>query len=92
MTKFSLEFTTEYVKRELYFLRRHPDIIDKYHKLLKILEADPFYPSLRTHKLQGKYKDLYSVSINMQYRIVLNFVLQDSKLILIDIGDHDVYK
>ena len=92
MDKFILEFTPEYVRRELYFLKKHPDIKDKYHKLLKILEVDPFYPSLRTHTIHGKYDSLYSVSINMQYRVVINFRLKESKLIPIDIGDHDVYK
>jgi mRNA-degrading endonuclease YafQ of YafQ-DinJ toxin-antitoxin module len=91
MTNFAIEFTPEYLKLELIFLRKHPDMKDKYHKLLKILEVNPFYPSLRTHKLKGRFKDLYSVSINMQYRIVINFILQDNKLIPINIGDHDIY-
>ncbi|MCC2625929.1 MAG: hypothetical protein K0R14_1802 [Burkholderiales bacterium] len=91
MTNFLIEFTPEYLKQELTFLRKHPDMKNKYYKLLKILEIDPFYPSLRTHKLQGKLKGLYSVSINMQYRIVIDFILHENKLIPVNIGDHDVY-
>lgn len=91
MTNFLLEFTPEYLKLELNFLRKHFYIKNKYYKLLKILEIDPFYPSLRTHKLKGKFKNLYSVSINMQYRIVIDFILKDNKLIPINIGDHDIY-
>ena len=92
MDKFILEFTPEYLKRELDFLRKHPDLKNQYYKLLKILEVDPFYPSLRTHKLQGKLDGLHSVSINMQYRVILNFMLQNNKLIPIDIGDRAIYR
>ncbi|MBK8349388.1 MAG: type II toxin-antitoxin system RelE/ParE family toxin [Saprospiraceae bacterium] len=56
---------------------------------MKLLGADPSHPSLRLHKLKGNLSDLYSVSLNMQYRILLNFIIKDDQIILINIGDHD---
>lgn len=91
MSKLCIEFTPRYLKAELEFLRSHPSLKEKYIKVLKILEVDPFYTSLRTHKLNSKIKNLYSVSINMQYRIVITFLLEQGKLIPIYIGDHAVY-
>lgn len=31
---------------------------------------------------------LYSVSIDLKYRILLDFIIRDDQVILIDIGDH----
>ena len=89
MNKVLIEFTPEYLALELKFLKKHRYLLDKYYKVLKILETNPFYPSLRTHKLQGKLNDFYSVSIDMQYRVLIKFILRENKLIPVDIGDHD---
>ncbi|MGE4466041.1 MAG: hypothetical protein AB7D04_00490 [Sphaerochaeta sp.] len=45
------------------------------------------------HKLQGNKKELYSVSINMQYRITMEFYISEYEIIPVDIGTHDsVYR
>ena len=46
---YSLIFTESYENIEKRFLKRHPDLLDRYHKTLAILEQDPFHPSLRLH-------------------------------------------
>ncbi len=89
MSKIVIVFTPEYLELELKFLRKHRNLLDKYYKMLKILETNPFYPSLRTHKLHGRLNDFYSVSIDMQYRVLIKFVLRENQLIPVDIGDHD---
>lgn len=65
----------------------------QYEKTLKLLEINPQHPSLRLHKLQGKLSELYAVSINISYRITLFFLLENDKIIPIDVGSHnDVYQ
>ena len=81
--------TKTYKKRVRKFLKKHPDLKEKYKKTLKTLMVDPFYPSLKLHKLQGDLGNYYSVSINMSYRILLDFIIVDSEIILIKIGSHD---
>jgi mRNA-degrading endonuclease YafQ of YafQ-DinJ toxin-antitoxin module len=49
---------------------------------------DAFDPSIRTHKLSGKLKDLWSFSIDYQTR-VLFFFTTDDNAVFIDIGSHD---
>jgi plasmid maintenance system killer protein len=45
---------------------------------------------LRLHPIVNK--KCHSVSINMQYRLLLTLrMLDDGKLILIDVGDHNIY-
>jgi len=91
---YQLVFTETYLKREKEFLEKHRDLISTYKKVLRLLELNPEHPSLRLHKLKGKFKDTYSVSVTMQYRIILNriilkFALVGKEIILIDIGRHD---
>jgi mRNA-degrading endonuclease YafQ of YafQ-DinJ toxin-antitoxin module len=86
---YRLIFPESYLKRARKFLKKHPELRGQYQKTLELLELNPYHPSLRLHKLQGQLSDLSSVSINMSYRILLNFIVQDNDIILVDIGDHD---
>nr|WP_275587368.1 type II toxin-antitoxin system RelE/ParE family toxin [Spongiibacter marinus] len=54
-----------------------------------MLEVNPYHPSLRLHGLKGRLQGLSSVSINMQYRIILEFEIRGEDIVLVDIGDHD---
>jgi len=56
---------------------------------IQLLENNPYHPSLRLHKLQGKLNQFSSVSIDMKYRIVIDFIIVDDVIILIDVGSHD---
>jgi len=82
-------YTDSYLKRAGKFIKKHPDLISQYEKTLKILEINPFHPSLRLPKLQGKLSELYSVSINISYRMTIIFMIEDDKIIPIDLGSHD---
>jgi len=84
-----LIFTESYERRATKFLKRHPDLKEQYSKTLKLLALNPSHPSLRLHKLKGILKDLHAVSINISYRIVLDFIIKNDAIIPIDIGTHD---
>jgi len=85
----SLVFTAQYEKRALRFLKRHPELERQYLKTLQLLEANPFHPSLRLHRLSGRLEDLHSVSINLSYRITMEFLIENQEIIPVDVGDHD---
>ena len=82
-------YTDSYIKRAVKFFKKHPELISQYEKNLKLLEANPKHPSLGLHKLRGKMSELYSVSINISYRICIDFLIDDDKTIPVDIGTHD---
>jgi mRNA-degrading endonuclease YafQ of YafQ-DinJ toxin-antitoxin module len=89
---FSLIFTASYEKIEKRFLKRHPDLLERYHKTLAILEQDPFHPSLRLHALEGRLAGLHAVSINLQYRVTLELELREQEIVLVSVGSHgEVY-
>ena len=81
--------TELYKKRALKFLRKNPHMMAKYIKSMDMLEINPFHPSLRLHKLQGQLSDYCSVSIDLSYRMVIEFIIKENEIIPIDIGTHD---
>lgn len=82
-------YTETYKNRARKFILKHPETVKQYQKTLELLEINPFHPSLRLHKLQGKLSELYSVSINLSYRICIDFIIDEDKIIPVDIGTHD---
>ena len=86
---YKLIYTDSYINKAKRFVKKHPELITQYEKTLKILENDPHHPSLRLHRLKGKLKDLHSISINISYRITLEFYLNDKEIVLVNVGHHD---
>jgi mRNA-degrading endonuclease YafQ of YafQ-DinJ toxin-antitoxin module len=92
MMKYELVFTESYTHRARRFIRKHPELRIQYRKTLELLELNPLHPSLRLHKLKGPLADLHFVSINISYRITLQFLMQGNTIIPVDVGKHeDVY-
>lgn len=81
--------TESYLKKLKKFLKKHPDMFERYAKAIEILEANPYHPSLRLHKLQGRLYEFHSISINMEYRVIIDFIIKENEIIPIDIGTHD---
>ena len=93
MKTWQLIFTDSYNRLAARFLKRHPELQPSFRKLLLLLEVNSFHPSLRLQPRQGKLKGLHSVSINLSYRITIEFLIDDNRIIPIAVGDHDsVYR
>ena len=89
---YKIVFTESYIKRAKKFARKHPELLTQYRKTLQLLELNPGHPSLRLHKPEGKLSEYYSVSINVTYRITIDFYIREKKIIPINVGKHeDVY-
>lgn len=58
---------------------------------IDLFKSDPLHPFLKSHKLKGALKGKYSFSVNYSYRIVFRY-LSKKEIVLLCIGDHDVYK
>jgi mRNA-degrading endonuclease YafQ of YafQ-DinJ toxin-antitoxin module len=86
---YKIVFTESYTRRAERFLKQHPSLVGVYEKALQLLELNPNHPSLRLHKLKGRLKELYSISVALSYRITLSFAIIEGAIVLIDIGAHD---
>ena len=86
--KYNLIIPDSYRKREKKFLKQHPELLNQYKKTLKLLQDNPFHPSLKSHHLKGCHKGISSASINKSYRIT-HASIKNENLILIDVGKHE---
>ncbi|MFI4910967.1 MAG: type II toxin-antitoxin system YafQ family toxin [Sedimentisphaeraceae bacterium JB056] len=85
---YEIIYTHRYVKLAKRFFKKHPDLLERYRKTLLLLEADPYHKSLRIHKLTGRLEGIFSVSINMKYRITIEFIIDEKTIIPVSIGSH----
>lgn len=60
----------------------------RFWRTVELFRNDPYQASLRTHKLSGKLRDLWSFTIEYDLRIVFYFA-ETEKAVFIDIGTHD---
>jgi mRNA-degrading endonuclease YafQ of YafQ-DinJ toxin-antitoxin module len=86
---YKLIYPESYIRRARKFLKRHPELQNQYRKTLELLEVDPTHSSLRLHRLKGKLSDLHSVSINLRYRITLEFLIEGEAILLVNVGKHE---
>lgn len=52
---------------------------------------NPFNPSLRTHKLIGSMKGIWSFSLDYKHRILFRFI-EHNRVLFESVGDHSVYR
>lgn len=89
---YTILYTESYNKLAAKFLKKYPHLTNQYRKTLELLVLHPSHPSLRLHLLKGKLKGIYSVSINLSYRITLELLIEEKQIVLLKIGNHgEVY-
>lgn len=89
MAVYTILYPESYIRRARKFLAKHPEVARQYQKTLELLEINPFHPSLRLHPLKGRLAGLHAVSINISYRITLEFIISENTIILVDVGAHE---
>lgn len=81
---FSASFKRAFKKQ----IKGNPDLEARFWFKLQQFTEDPFDSSLKTHKLSGKLKDLWSFSIEYDVRVVFYFT-DDGNAVFVDFGAHD---
>ena len=90
---FTLVWTSWFTRAAKKFVKRHPELREKFAAILRDLEKDPFQSNLKFHHLGGKIKGIQAVSITDKYRVTLDVIITDREVILLDVGSHnDVYR
>jgi len=86
---YEISFTKKYERVAKKFFKKHQNLKEKYAKTILLLQKNPYHPSLRLHKPQGNLSEYHSISIDMEYRIIIDFIIINDEIILLDIGSHD---
>jgi len=82
---FSSSFKRAFKKR----IKNKKEIENLFWDSIALFIQDPFHPSLKTHKLSGNLKNLWSFSVTYDIRVIFFFEDNNKKAIFIDIGSHD---
>jgi mRNA-degrading endonuclease YafQ of YafQ-DinJ toxin-antitoxin module len=83
-----VSYSTSFKKAYRKKIKNNSDLEIRYKEKLKSFLINPYEPSLRTHKLTGKLKDLWSFWITYEIRVIFYFHRPD-EAVFIDIGSHD---
>ena len=90
---YSLVWTEHFSRSAKKFIKKHPELKEKFINTLHDLESDPTAPHLKLHALSGKLKGIEAVSLTYSYRITLTIKINKGAIILLGIGSHDeVYR
>ena len=81
---FSLSFQRAFKRR----IKGNSALEMRFWDRLKLFQNNPFDQKLRTHKLSGQLKDLWSFSIQYDLRVVFSF-LEGDRALFVDIGTHE---
>lgn len=73
------------------FQKLEPALQQEVREKIELFKDKKNHEHLKVHKLKGSLKDRWSFSINYRYRIVFQWIDEDS-VVLLAVGDHDVYK
>lgn len=81
-----------YSKKFAQQLKKLPEFIQKKAIIKeKLFVENPFHPSLRLHPLKGEYEGIWSMTINMGYRIIFERQ-ENGDILFMSIGKHDIYR
>ena len=81
---FSSSFKRAFKKK----IKRNRALEEIFWEKLEKFMREPFSKELKTHKLSGQLKDLWSFSIGYDVRVIFFFAEKD-KVVLVDIGTHE---
>ena len=70
---------------------KNKTLAEKIALTISAMQENPFTPSLKTHKLQGKLKDAYAASAGYDLRIIFDLSKIDGQncIVLLSVGTHD---
>jgi len=67
------------------------ELQDEVIKKIELFKNTKNHKQLKVHKLHGHLKEQWSFSVNYRFRIIFSYISK-REIVLLTIGDHDVYK
>jgi mRNA interferase YafQ len=96
MSDYIIQVTKGFQRKYFKLVKKDHDLKNRVKKTWQLMKQDPFYPSLKTHKVRHSlHGELYSSWVTDNVRLIWDFRQSRNKVYILslDIGDHDqVYK
>jgi mRNA-degrading endonuclease RelE of RelBE toxin-antitoxin system len=84
-----LQYSPKYLSSRKKFLKNNPNLLVKTTKAISLFVKNPEHPGLNLEKLKGS--EYWTIRIDKGNRIFFYWI-NESTVILIDIGKHDKYR
>ena len=85
---YNLIITESYQRLVEKWIKKHTaPKVKLYTMFLQVLEINPWHTTLRLNKLKGQISEFYSVTIDMQARTVIDYIVSENDIILLKISD-----
>jgi addiction module RelE/StbE family toxin len=84
-----ISFSSSFKRAFRKHIKRNIEIEDVFWKCASLFINNPFDKKLKTHKLTGNLKELWSFTIEFDLRVIFYFTDSRKKAVFIDIGTHD---
>jgi addiction module RelE/StbE family toxin len=87
----NISFSPELDKELNTIAKKDRLLFKKIQKALVLFEQNPRHPSLRIHKLTGQLNNIWSLSVDISYRML--YLQDEEDIYFFDFGTHDeVYR
>jgi mRNA-degrading endonuclease YafQ of YafQ-DinJ toxin-antitoxin module len=83
-----IAFYPAFIKTYKKKIKNNSVLKSKFNEKFVIFKNNPYDLRLKTHKLTGSLKELYSFSIDYDNRVIFSFYSKN-RVIFEDIGNHD---
>lgn len=85
-----IKFDQNFIDKLKKLKTQNSTLFSKIHKQLSLFKENPRHPSLRTHQLKGKLKNVFSISVDRSFRLVY---VKNGEYLFFDLGFHSqIYK
>jgi addiction module RelE/StbE family toxin len=82
-----LDFHPHFVRSLRKIVKRNPELNKIIKDKIKLFQENPRHSSLKLHKLTAKNVEQWSIKINPNLRIIIQY--SEDTAILVNIGSHD---
>lgn len=87
---YTLIYTPNFKKKFKKIFKNNKRLVKSFSKTIEILSKDPFYSSLKTHKVANTLFGIaYSSRITGDLRLLWNFTDKEEVILLLTVGNHD---
>ncbi len=83
-----ISFSSSFKRAFKKLIAKNKSLEQKFWSKANTFLKDPFQPTLKTHKLSGELKELWSFSVEHDCRVIFYFET-NKKAVFTDIGSHD---
>lgn len=87
MINITVKYTTGFVRQ---YTKLSIELREEVREKIELLKESKNNEKLKVHKLKGRLSGRYSFSVNYKYRIMFEYI-DKKNIVLLTIGDHDIY-